>query len=69
MSQTITNAGVNVEYKDLYKRTTNLGVMIEYDLMAITTVGVMIEYQESTGFIKINMSAQMNKNMSGGMNG
>lgn len=49
MSQTVTNETVQVEYVDDYKRTTNVAVMVEYDLMAITSIAVQIEYLEETG--------------------
>ena len=56
MSQTITNEAVMVEYINDHIRVTNEAVMVEYQ-------------EIDGGALKINMDAQMNKSMRGGMNG
>ena len=68
MSQTISTEAVNVEYYNNYKRATNLAVMVEYDLMAVTTLAVMIEYLVEEGGVRADMNANM-RDLRGGMNG
>jgi hypothetical protein len=44
-SPIVTNAALQIEYLDDYTRITNVGLLAEYSTQAISTVGLMIEYE------------------------
>jgi hypothetical protein len=54
----ISTVGTQVEYYDDKVRVTNLGVLVEYDNFALTTVAVQVEYVEGESLLAVGQYYQ-----------